>query len=266
MISIQNLTLTVPGRVLVSNLSLEIKAGERWCILGKNGSGKSTLLKTIAGLRSLEKDSSGHIWWDQKDITQIPHLDLARLRAYAEQSPQASPDWRAEDIVAAGAWPWRLIREASAASPAAYQQELAMLILQAMKRCDVAHLTNQSWKHLSGGERQRIALASCLVQSTTALILDEPTAHLDLGHQFNLMDDLVEASQSCQQIMIASLHDLQLAIRCFTHALILKGDEDGSWISGEIQEVLNPSNIYESLGHPVVWASTQSGLKVLVPQ
>lgn len=265
MISIQNLTLRVPGRVLISSLDMEIKAGQRWCVLGKNGSGKSTLLKTIAGLKPLDQ-SSGLIRWNQKEISQIPHLDLARLRAYAEQSPEASPDWRAEDIVEAGAWPWKLIREASATSPDTYRQELAALILQSMKRCDVAHLSNHLWKHLSGGERQRIALASCLVQSTAALIMDEPTAHLDLGHQFNLMDDLVEASQSCQQIMIASLHDLQLASRCFTHALILNGDEKGSWISGEIQEVLNPSTIQEALGHPVVWASTHAGLKVLVPQ
>lgn len=265
MISIQNLTLRVPGRVLISDLNLEIEAGQRWCVLGKNGSGKSTLLKTIAGLKPLDK-SSGVIRWGQKEITHISHLDLARLRAYAEQSPEALPDWRAQDIVEAGAWPWKLIREASATSSDVYRQELAALILQSMKRCDVAHLANHLWKHLSGGERQRIALASCLVQSTATLIMDEPTAHLDLGHQFNLMDDLVEASQSCQQIMIASSHDLQLASRCFTHVLMLKGDEEGSWISGEIHEVLNPLNIYESLGHPVVWASTQSGLKVLVPQ
>lgn len=266
MITIQNLTLTVPGRLLINNLSLEIKAGQRWCILGKNGSGKSTLLKAIAGLRPLAKDSSGMILWNQKEISDIPHLDLARLRAYAEQAPEASPDWRVKDIVEAGAWPWRVIREVSANTSNNFSQELAELVLQSMKRCDVAHLEDRLWKHLSGGERQRIALASCLVQSTAALILDEPTAHLDLGHQFNLMDDLVEASQSCQQIMIASIHDLQLAMRCFTHALILNGDEQGSWISGEIQEVLTPSIIETALGHPVVWANTSSGLKVLVPQ
>jgi iron complex transport system ATP-binding protein len=266
MISVNNLTLSVPGRVLISDLQWEIEAGQRWCVLGKNGSGKSTLLKTIAGLQPLETTLGGQINWNQKEIHQISHLDLARLRAYAEQTPQAANDWKAIDVVEAGASPWKVIREVAAISHVAYREELAALVKQAMKRCDVSHLEQQLWKYLSGGERQRVALASCLVQSTSVLILDEPTAHLDLGHQFNLMDDLVEASQSCQQSIIASLHDLQIAMRSFTHALILNGDEKGTWIAGEINEVLTPENIDRALGHPVTWATTESGLKVLVPQ
>lgn len=266
MILVKNLTLSVLGRVLISDLQWEIEAGQRWCVLGKNGSGKSTLLKTIAGLKPLETTLSGQIIWHQKEINQISHLDLARLRAYAEQTPQAASDWKVIDVVEAGASPWNAIREYAALSAIAYREELAALVKQAMQRCDVSHLEQQLWKHLSGGERQRVALASCLVQSTSVLILDEPTAHLDLGHQFDLMDDLVEASQSCQQSMIASLHDLQIAMRYFTHALILNGDEKGTWIAGEMNQVLTPENMDRSLGHPVTWAMTESGLRILVPR
>ena len=227
MISIQNLTLGLPGRVLISSLDMEIKAGQRWCVLGKNGSGKSTLLKTIAGLKPLGQ-SSGLIRWNQKEISQIPHLDLARLRAYAEQSPEASPDWRAEDIVEAGAWPWKLIREASATSPDTYRQELAALILQSMKRCDVAHLSNHLWKHLSGGERQRISIARALLIDPQILILDEATSSVDSTTEKEIqkaLDNLVKGRTT-----IAIAHRLSTLRKADRLIVLDKGEviEEGS--------------------------------------
>jgi len=263
MISIRNLTLRVPGRTLITNLNLEISKGQRWCVIGKNGSGKSTLLKTISGIRKLQDQSTGDIYWNQQALSDISELELARLRAYAEQFPQADPQWRVEAIVESGAWPWKRVREASSVS---YHEDLKRLVDQAMQRCDIHSLKGQHWKYLSGGERQRVALAACLVQSTTVLVLDEPTAHLDLGHQFSLMDDLVQASESCEQIIVASVHDLQLAQKSFTHALLLNGDAEGTWLAGQVAEVLQPECIERSLGHPVAWASTASGRRVLIPQ
>ena len=247
MIELKNLTIKVPGRVLVSDLNCQMNAGERWCILGKNGSGKSTLLKTIAGLRHI---SSGQVLWQGEQIDSIPNIDLAKIRAYTQQVPSASDDWSVLEVVRAGAWPWivtKLVEQVD------FQKKLADVIEQSLIRCDIAHLSNRQWKYLSGGERGRVALAACLAQTTKSLILDEPTAHLDLGHQFKLIDDLVEASKSCDQLLISSIHDLQLISRGFTHALILNGDEMGSWIAGKLEDVLSPNNIESALGHPVTW-------------
>ncbi len=257
MIELKNLTIEVPERVLVSHLSCQMKAGERWCVLGKNGSGKSTLLKTIAGLRLI---SSGQVMWQGERINLIPNIDLAKIRAYAQQVPIASDDWPVLDVVRAGAWPWIVTKSVEQVD---FQQKLVSVIEQALIRCDIAHLSSRQWKYLSGGERARVALAACLAQTTKALILDEPTAHLDLGHQFKLIDDLVEASKSCDQLLISSIHDLQLISRGFTHALILNGDEEGSWIAGKLEDVLSPENIERALGHPVTWI-THENKKVLI--
>ena len=257
MIDIQNLTLEVPGRTLVSNLNCQMNAGERWCILGKNGSGKSTLLRTISGLKSSTK---GQILWEGHEIETIAGIDLAKLRAYAQQVPIASDDWYVRDVVRAGAWPWIVTKGVERSD---FYQKLDEVIDQSLSRCDIAHLERQQWKHLSGGERGRVALAACLAQTTKALILDEPTAHLDLGYQFSLIDDLVDASKSCNQLLIASIHDLQLVSRGFTHALILNGDLKGSWIAGKLDDVLTPKNIELALGHPVTWVSHE-GKRVLI--
>lgn len=262
MIQIQDLTLRVPGKLLVAKLNLQIESGQRWCILGKNGSGKSTLLRAIAGLpMATGHHKTGDIFWQRQSIEQLSNHDLACLRAYAEQSPSASDDWVARDVVEAGAWPWVVQREVAGEN---FKNKLEILIERSMSRCDALHLSHLRWRYLSGGERQRVALAACLAQSTQTLILDEPTAHLDLGHQFALIDDLVRASQSCKQILISSIHDLQLAARGFTHALILNADAQGTWVSGSVEQILNPEHIKQALGHDVTWATTEQGNKVLI--
>lgn len=257
MIELKNLTLKVPGKILVADLNCKMNAGERWCILGKNGSGKSTLLKTIAGLRP---NDSGEIFWEDQDINKIPQIDLAKIRAFSQQIPIASDDWSVFEIVKSGAWPWVITKSVEQVD---FEEKLNGVIHQALFRCDISHLVERRWKHLSGGERARVALASCLAQTTKALILDEPTAHLDLGHQFKLMDDLVEASKSCDQLLVSSIHDLQIVSRGFTHVLILGCDEQGSWISGKLEDVLTPQNIEMALGHPVTWVDHEHR-KVLI--
>jgi iron complex transport system ATP-binding protein len=225
--------------------------------LGKNGAGKSTLLRTIAGIRRLDSSVS----WRGRPLHEISSIDLAKLRAFAEQVSNASDDWYVKDIVEAGTWPWVAERRVS---EELVQSKVVSLIEQSLMRCDALHLADLQWRYLSGGEKQRVALAACLAQSTPVLILDEPTAHLDLAHQYSVMDELVRASQSCEQLLIASIHDLQLATRSFTHALVLNGDHQGSWVSGAVEEVLTPEVINSALGHRVEWVTSQSGERVLI--
>jgi iron complex transport system ATP-binding protein len=108
-----------------------------------------------------------------------------------------------------------------------------------------------------------VAIAACFAQNTKALILDEPTSHLDVGHQVSLLNTLVERSQTRQQTVIASLHEISLISRGFTHALLLI--EDGSYIAGSVAEVVNPVNLQKSLGHPITEATTTSGQTIYIP-
>jgi iron complex transport system ATP-binding protein len=245
----KNLDVQMPGRTLIKQLNWQVRQGERWCLIGRNGAGKSTLLRIIAGIQST---TSGEVLWQGKNTASYSSEDLAKVRAYAEQSPVAGIGLRAIDVVLAAQWPWHQTESIS--------HQLAM---DALKVCDVAHLSHAQWQTLSGGERQRVALAACFAQNTKALILDEPTSHLDVGHQVSLLSTLTERSQTCQQTVIASLHEIGLIGRGFTHALLLI--EDGSYLAGSVVEVINPTNLEKSLGHPIVEAATTTGQIIYVP-
>ena len=245
----KNLDVQVPGRTLIKQLNWQVKQSERWCLIGRNGAGKSTLLRIIAGVQPI---NSGEVLWQNQAITTYQPEMLAKVRAYAEQSPVGGVGLRAIDVVLAAQWPWHQTESTS--------HQLAM---DALKMCDVAHLAHAQWQTLSGGERQRVALAACFAQNTQALILDEPTSHLDVGHQVSLLNTLIERSHTCQQTVIASLHEIGLIGRGFTHALLLI--DDGSYLAGSVAEVVNPTNLEKSLGHPIAEATTATGQINYVP-
>jgi iron complex transport system ATP-binding protein len=246
----KHLDVHVPGRALIKDLNWQVKKGERWCLIGRNGAGKSTLLRIIAGVQA--NTSAGEINWLGKALTTYKSEELAKVRAYAEQFPLGGVGLRAIDIVLAAQWPWHLDTSSS--------QEQAQAALSA---CDVTHLANAQWQTLSGGERQRVSLAACFAQNTRAILLDEPTSHLDIGHQVALLNTLVQQSNACEQAMIASMHDIGLIQRGFTHALLLMND--GSYLAGSLSEVINPINLERSLGHPIATAQTAAGKTIYVP-
>ncbi len=243
----KSLHLEGPSKILIDRLDWIVREGERWCLIGRNGAGKSSLLKAIAGISDLTYQ--GSIQWMGQDLSSYSLEDLARVRSYAEQTPVGGVGLRAIDLVMATQWSVGLSD--------------TQLAIDALEACDVAHLSLSQWQHLSGGERQRVALAACFAQNARALILDEPTSHLDVGHQINLLQSLIARSQSCHQTIVASLHDIGLIHRGFTHALLLLGN--GQCLQGAIDEIVNPKNLELALGHPIVEAQTSSGVKVYVP-
>lgn len=246
----KHLDVEVPGRSLIKDLNWQVKKGERWCLIGRNGAGKSTLLRIIAGVQV--NTSAGEINWLGLALLSYKPEELAKIRAYAEQFPLGGVGLRAIDMVLAAQWPWHL--------DVAEEIEQAQAALRA---CDVAHLEHAQWQTLSGGERQRVSLAACFAQNTQTILLDEPTSHLDIGHQVSLLKTLTERSRSCHQTIIASLHEIGLIHRGFTHALLLMND--GTYLAGSLSEVINPVNLEKSLGHPIATAQTVEGQVVYVP-
>jgi iron complex transport system ATP-binding protein len=246
----KHLDVHVPGQTLIKDLNWQVKKGERWCLIGRNGAGKSTLLRIIAGVQA--NASVGLINYLGQALTNYKSEELAKVRAYAEQFPVGGVGLRAIDIVMAAQWPWHL--DASSG----HEQAQA-----ALRACDVAHLEHAQWQTLSGGERQRVSLAACFAQNTQAILLDEPSSHLDIGHQVALLNTLVQQSNTCEQAIIASMHDIGLIQRGFTHALLLM--DDGSYLAGSLPEVINPINLEKSLGHPISIAQTAAGQTIYVP-
>ena len=254
LLDIQSLTLVVPGRTLIADLNWTVRAGERWCVIGRNGAGKSTLLRVLSGVQQ-PINMHGIIQWQGKDLGFCTPEELAKLRAYAEQFPVGGMGLRAIDAVVAAQWPWR-----NELSNGADKVEA----MEALRCCDVAHLAYAQWETLSGGEKQRVSLAACFAQKTPVLVLDEPTSHLDVGHQIALLNSLHQASQTGHQAIIASLHEVGLIGRGFTHALLLMGGE-GDYVLGQLKDIVHAANLTKALGHPITEAFTSDGQTVYVP-
>jgi iron complex transport system ATP-binding protein len=216
------------GRVLCSGLSAVVEPGQRWVLLGPNGAGKSTLLATLAGLLL---PAGGEITLHGRALDEWPLGELARERAWCP------PHWT-DPFPATVAETVRLARR---------DDDGAAALRLLLDQFDVAPLANADVRTLSGGERQRVALATAWWQGAPLLLLDEPTAHLDLAHQELLVQRLHEHGGS----VVASLHDLNLAWRVATQAVLLDGR--GGAVVGTRDEVLTPERLGHAFGVPIAW-------------
>ncbi|WP_459624615.1 ABC transporter ATP-binding protein [Burkholderia sp. 3C] len=248
----RDLTLTAGERRLVEDLSLRFAPGELWCIAGPNGAGKTTLLAALAGLRA---PAAGHVEGDGQPLHAWRPDALARRRAVMAQAQHDAFSASVFDTVLAHRFPhlagWGWERDADLA---AARDALASLGLDALAARDV--LT------LSGGERQRVALAGALCQDAPLLLLDEPFAHLDLHHQADCFAALVRWLHAAPRTAIVSCHDLNLARRFATHALLLDGR--GGAQAGPARTVLSAEAASAAFGYPLVLIE-RDGHEALVP-
>jgi iron complex transport system ATP-binding protein len=215
-------------------------AGEIWCIAGPNGAGKTTLLSTLAGLL---QPSAGHVELDGVLLADWPSLPLAQRRALMPQSAPDAFSASVLDIVMLNRFPhltgWGWEREADREAAHA---ALDLLGLAAFAARDVLSL--------SGGERQRVALAAVLCQDAPLLLLDEPLSHLDLHHQIDCLDALATWTREPRRTVMFSCHDLNLARRFATHALLLDGA--GGAYAGPVHDVLTPTLASRAFGYPLI--------------
>ncbi|WP_374625234.1 ABC transporter ATP-binding protein [Pandoraea sp.] len=247
------LTLRAGERVLVDWLDFVVVPGECWCLAGPNGAGKTTLLGTLAGLRSIDgkprADStiaaSGRVEIGGRSLAQWRAGPLARMRALMPQQTRDAFGATALEVVLAGRHPylaqgrwgaWESDDDIAAAMEALTQVGL--------HGCALRDVTT-----LSGGERQRVSLAAVLAQATPLLLLDEPVSHLDLHHQIDALERLARHAQSDAAAVIFSCHDLNLARRFATHALLLDGR--GGWRAGPVRDVLSAPHCSDAFGYPL---------------
>ncbi|WP_322042872.1 ABC transporter ATP-binding protein [Paraburkholderia sp. J67] len=240
LLSTHALTLRVGARTLVEGLTQQFGAGEIWCVAGANGAGKTTLISALAGLRT---SAAGHVEVDGIALRDWPPARLAQRRALMPQDVRDAFSASVLDIVLLNrypylaGWGWESDVDRDAAHAA-----LARLGLEAFAARDVLSL--------SGGERQRVALAAVLCQDAPLLLLDEPLAHLDLHHQIACLEALRQWVGVEARTVVLSCHDLNLARRYATHALLLDGK--GGCCAGPVREVLTAARASEAFGHPLV--------------
>ena len=203
---------------VLRNVSLTIGAGEVLGILGPNGSGKSTLLKIL--MRILEPQQGTVEWFGQTQDA-FSQADIARRVAFVPQETQQAFPFTINEMVLMGRYPhhgrtWGLGWEGS--------HDCAMA-MQAMKDLDVAHLGTRLITNVSGGERQRAVIARALAQEPKVLLLDEPTAFLDLHHQLEIARIIRRLNRERGLTVVLVSHDLNLASQYCDRLLLLREGE-----------------------------------------
>lgn len=250
-VSLEGAGVAVDGRWLVRGLDLIVGTGACVALVGPNGSGKTTALRMLAGLRAPDE---GHARMDGRNLQTLGRRTLARGIAFVPQDTHVAFAFSVRDVVAMGrhAHVGRFAREAAADQRA---------IDEAMRRTDVAHLADRAVNELSGGERQRVLIARSLATEAAHILLDEPTASLDVAHVLDVLS-LCRALAVEGRALCIALHDLNAAARFSTHAVLL--DRGRIFAAGVTREVLTPDALRAVFGVDVGLAPDGVGGRVFV--
>ncbi len=206
-------------KIISKELNLSIKSGSFIALLGPNGCGKSTLLRTIAGL---QKSMKGDININGINIQQLKSKEKARMLSLVLTDKIKSAYLIVEDIVAMGRYP----HIGSMGVLSDFDHEV---VRQSMDKCSLQNFKQRAYSELSDGEKQRVMLARALAQDTPLMMLDEPTAHLDLPNRISLMKMLRDLAQETNKAILLSTHELDLALQWC----------DGLWLMNKNGEVSN---------------------------
>lgn len=230
MLSVSNLSLQYPGRMLCRALSFEVKPGECWAILGQNGCGKTTLLHTLGGLRSVD---SGAVTLQGSAINILPRRERARkLGVMLQEEPGEFWGSTREYIL--------LGRHPHVKSLFGWDSLDYALVEQVIAQMELSHLADQSFNTLSGGERQRARIALLLAQSPEYYLLDEPLQHLDLRHQFLTMTMFKQIARQNRAVIMV-LHDIHWLNAFCDHVLMLFNE--GHALAGKTEDIFTQANL-----------------------
>ena len=248
MISIeaQNVSVGYDHNTVLTDLSFRVAPGETVGLIGPNGCGKSTIIKALSRIIPHQK---GQILIDGREIDSIPRRDLARLLGVVPQMPLLPSAFTAFEIVLMGRNPHLGFFQ--------YEGTREMSIAwEAMEKTGTQSLANRRVSELSGGEIQCLLIARALVQETQAILLDEPTANLDIGRQIEILGLIKNLCSQNRLAVLAALHDLNLASQYCDRLIMI--NNGGVHAVGTPAEVITTHNIREVYGpencvypHPV---------------
>jgi iron complex transport system ATP-binding protein len=251
LLTVQDLSVRIGGRALVSDVQLTVGPGELLGLIGPNGAGKSTVVKAVAQLLPYH----GEIWLDGQPARHLGSRARARRLAYLSQEDQVQWPITVQELVALGRYPHRA-PWAGGDGPA----DLAA-VEQALRAADVWELRRRRADQLSGGERARARLARVLAVQAPLILADEPVAALDPRHQLEVMA-LLRAHCAVGGGAVVVLHDLTLASRFCDRLLLL--DQGLPVAAGAVDAVLTESNLAAVYGVAAV-TGVHEGQTYIVP-
>jgi iron complex transport system ATP-binding protein len=238
MLKIQNLSASYKDRQVLHSVSFEVQSGEVLALIGPNGAGKSTIIRAASGVIP----STGQIRTNGDDFHSLDAMQRARYMAVVPQAISLPPAFTVWETVLMGRTPYLgFLGHASA-----LDEEIAR---GALSRVHALAFADRRVGELSGGEAQRVLLARALCQSTPILLLDEPTAHLDLQYQVSLLELIRELAQDEHLAVLIALHDLNLAARYADRVALLVGGHLKA--IGNPRDVLTPEAISQAYCLPV---------------
>lgn len=251
--SIRGLGVTVPGRRLLDDLTLDLPAGGMTALIGHNGSGKSTLLRVLA--RQIAP-SGGSILFEGQPLAARPARDHARRLAFMPQTTPPAEGMSVRELVALGRFPWvGTLGRFGAADRAATQA--------AMDECGVAPLAGRLVDTLSGGERQRAWLAMMVAQAAGTLLLDEPISALDIAHQVEVLALVRRMCVVQGRSAVVVLHDINMAAGFCDHIVALKGGRLA--MQGGPEALMNAEVLSAIYGLPMEVLDRPGGGRLAMP-
>jgi iron complex transport system ATP-binding protein len=241
------------GNRVLERVSLELSKGETLGLLGENGSGKTTLLRLMAGLLTPEE---GTINLFGKEIETYKRMEIARKISIVGQGIESVFDFTVEEVVLMGRNPYiPLLGEESEKD-----REKAR---DAMEKMGILENKGQPVTQLSAGEIQRVFIARSLAQDTPLLLLDEPTASLDIRHQIELAELLRELRDELMRTIVIVSHDINL-ITHVANRVVLIGN--GTFLAcGPVEEIIDPERLYETYGVRMAVEEEGGNIVVKVP-
>lgn len=251
MLKTDQLVYQVEGKIILDQISVEMRSGEMLAVLGPNGAGKSSLLKCLSGDIPSVFDQ---VTINGQLLSKLSAAEMARIRAVMPQTVHLDFPFLVHEVVE------------MALSQEVKHSERRLLVKQALKRFDVDNLIDRSYLTLSGGEQQRVQLSRVLAQllsqpnnrSSKILFLDECTSSLDLAHQHQVFQVVCDLIEEFQLSVLVILHDLNLASQYADRLVLMKSGE--IVCQGEVSTVLTEHLIDEVYGfksqvikHPRGW-------------
>jgi iron complex transport system ATP-binding protein len=254
MIEVRDIAFSYDGARVIDGVSFSVADGEFVGVIGPNGSGKTTLLKLLS--KVLHADS-GSIRIKGREISRISNRELARTIAVVPQESNVLFPFTVREIVLMGRYP-------HLGALAFERQEDMRIAEEMMKTTDVAQFAGRLITEVSGGEKQRVIIARALTQEPAAMLLDEPTAFLDIKHQMEVHELLKSLNEKRGMTIMCISHDLNLAARYCRRLILL--DRGRVAADGTPREVLTQENISRVFGvNALIQQHPRTGAPIVMP-